>query len=273
MLSHFIGRQSIISSQCLIYLPFHSAFSFYHTAYKERINSVLQTLDVVEKLRNYHPKHTTSKSASRTPIFSSMGFSALSQKQHFNILNGALHTAAQNPSASQENSYESDANKETSCSNRQMDAKYSKGAKFSWLGGPPGSPSRQESDSSMDIQEKTKSVDDDIEMGPISSTTAHSLNMQPSQVHLNPQEHSSAPEPITSPKPSLSNNSDNVFKQATRLLKNTALHDARNLTGQAEKLSGWDVSSAHEAKACHSFKRKFDSHLPFSVSRAQSTSG
>ena len=258
------------------YLPFHSAFSFYHTAYKERIATVEKTLDVVEKLRNYRPKHSTHsthKSATRFPIFSGMGFSALSQ-QHFSLLNGTLRNPDQ-PSASRENS-ESDADNnitETDCSNRQMDTENSKGAKFLWFGGSLGSRSRQGSDSSVDTHEKMKSVDDDIELGPISSTTE---NMTSSKVHLIPQEYSTVTSPIPTAKPHLENHPDTVFKQATRVLKNTVLHDARNLGGQTERLAGWEVNSAHEAKVrhfhFHSVRRKYALHLPFSVWRVRSTS-
>jgi hypothetical protein len=242
------------------YLPFLSAFSFYRTAYKERIATVEKTLDVVEKLCNYRPKHSThspSKSATRFPIFSGMGFSALSQ-QHFSLLNGALRNPDQ-PSCSRENS-ESDADNnimETDCSNRQMDTENNKGAKFVWFGGSLGSRSRQGSDSSADTHEKMKSVDDDIELGPISSTTE---NMTSSKVHLIPQE---ATSPIPSAKPHLENHPDTVFKQATRVLKNTVLHDARNLGGQTERLAGWEVNSAHEAKVHHSTFIQSEENTPY----------
>jgi hypothetical protein len=257
-----------------IYLPLHSAFSFYHTAYKERINTVQQTLDVVEKLRNYRPKHPTPKST-RTPIFSGMGFSALSSKQHFNPFNGALRYPAHQLSTSREDSG-SDADndiKETGSSSRQMDLKNSKGAIFSWFGGPHGPPSREESDSSIETQEKMKSIDDDIELGPISSTTGNVIPS--SQVHLNHQEYSAVTS-ITSPKPSLDNHSDTVFKQATKVLKNTVLHDARNLRSRTERLAGWDINSAHEAKVHSSSLIKSEENtfctLPFSIWRARSIS-
>lgn len=188
-----------------------------------------------------------------------MGFSALSSKQHFNPFNGALRYPAHQPSASQENSgSDADNNiKETDRSSRQMDLKNSKGAIFSWFGGPPGPPSRQESDSSVETQEKMKSIDDDIELCPISSTTEY---IPSSQVHLNPQGYSTAT-PITSPKPD--DHSDTVFKQATRVLKNTVLHDARNLRNQTERLAGWDVNSAHEAKVHSSFIQS-EENTPYS---------
>lgn len=176
-----------------------------------------------------------------------MGFSALSQKQHFSLLNGTLRNPTYQPST-QENS-DSDAEnniKETDRSSRQI-----KAARFSWFGGSPSSPPRQESDSSLDTHEKMRSVDDDIELGPISSTTD---KISSSQVHLNPQEYSTETNSIASPKPKPSpeNHPDTIFKQVTRVLKNTALHDARNLRGQTERLTGWEVNSAHEAKVCYS---------------------
>ena len=188
-----------------------------------------------------------------------MGFSALSPlspKQHFNPFNGALRNPVHQSSTSRENS-ESDADintiniKETDRSTPQMDLKNNKSAIFSWFGGPPGlhSGSGQESDSSIETHEKMKSIDDDIELCPISSTTEFAPS---SQEHLNPQGYSNVT-PITSPRSSLDGQSDTVFKQATRVLKKTVLHDARNLRGRSERLAEWDINSAHEAKVHSSF--------------------
>ena len=168
-----------------------------------------------------------------------MGFSALSPKQHFKPFNGALRYPARQPSASREDSG-SDADNNIKETDRQMDFKNGKGSIFSWFGGPAGLQSGQESDSSMETQEKMKSIDDDIELCPISSTTEFTPS---SQEHLNPQ---------GSPRTSLDGHSDTVFKQATRVLKNTVLHDARNLRGRSERLAEWDINSAHEAKV-HSY--------------------
>ena len=242
------------------YLPFYSAFSFYHTAYKERINTVEQTLDVVEQLRNYRPKHPTHKTT-RSAIFSGMGFSALSSpKQHFNPFNGALRNAAHQPLASREDSG-SDADndiKVTDRSSRQIDFKNSKGSILSWFGGSPGLHSGQESDSSMETQEKMKSIDDDIELCPISSTTEFSPS---SQEHLNPPGYSTVT-PISSPRTSLDGHSETVFKQATRVLKNTVFHDARNLRGRSERPAEWDINSAHEAKV-HSHFIQSEENTPY----------
>ena len=130
-----------------------------------------------------------------------------------------------------------------------MDLKSNKSAIFSWFGGLPSPPSRKESDSSTETQEKMKSIDDDIEMCPISSTTEY---IPSSEMHLNPQGYSTVT-PMTSPKLSVDDHSDTFFKQATRVLKNTVLHDARNLRSRTERLAGWDVNSAHEAKVHSSF--------------------
>ena len=238
------------------YLPFHLAFSFYHTAYKERLDTVEQTLDVIEKLRKYRPKHAPHKSVTRIPIFSGIGFPPLSQKQHSNLLSGALSN-----SASRESSMSDTDNntKEADRFSQQMNAKGSKGVRFSWLNSPPGPLSRRESDSSTDINEQMKSVDD-IELGSLPSAAE--------KVPLTAQEHSSSTNPTTSPKPSIP---DNIFKQATRILKKTVMHDARNLTGQTEKLAGWDVNSAHEAKVRHATFIQSEENSPYiylSASRA-----
>ena len=237
------------------YPPFFSAFSFYHTAYKERINSVEQTLDVVEELRNYRPKHPTHKTT-RTALFSGMGFSALtSSKQHFNPFNGALRNPAHPPSASREDSgSDADNIKETDRFTQQTNSKNGRGSIFSRFGGPPGLQSAQESDSSMETtQEKMKRINEDIELCPISSTMEFSLS---SQDHLNSQGGGySTITPISSPRTSLDGHSETVFKQATRVLKKTVLHDARNLSGRSERLAEWDINSAQEAKVHSHFNQ------------------
>ena len=188
-----------------------------------------------------------------------MGFSALSSpKQHFNPFNGALRNTAHQPSVSRDDSgSDADNNlKETDRSNRQIDYKNSKGSILSWFGAPPGYQSGHESDSSMETQEKVKSTNDDIELYPMSSTMEFSPS---SQEHLNPQGYSPVT-PISSP--SLDDHSETVFKQATRVLKNTVLHDARNLSGRSERLAEWDINSAHEAKV-HSYFIQSEENTPY----------
>lgn len=190
-----------------------------------------------------------------------MGLSALSSpKQYFNPFNGALRNAPhQTPASRDDSGSDADHNiKETDRSSRQMDFKNSKGSVFSLFGGPPGLQSGQESDSSMETQEKMKSIDDDIELCPMSSTMEFSPS---SQEHLSPQG-SSPVTPISSPRTSLDGHSETVFKQATRVLKNTVLHDARNLRGRSERLAEWDINSAHEAKV-HFYFIQSEENTPY----------
>jgi hypothetical protein len=195
-----------------------------------------------------------------------MGFSAASSpKQHFNPFTNAAH---QSLASHEDSGSDADNNiKETDRPSRQMDFKNSKASIFSWFGVPPGLQSGQESDSSMETQEKMKSVDDDdIELCPISSATEFTPS---SQEHLNPQGYSTVT-PISSPRTSLDGHSETVLKQAARVLKNTVMHDPRNLRGRSEKLSEWDINSAHEAKV-YSYlfsQKKIRPTLTFSASGA-----
>ncbi|KAJ7667633.1 Mechanosensitive ion channel-domain-containing protein [Mycena polygramma] len=69
------------------------AFAFHRTAFKDRLDAVEETLQVVEKLRDYQPKHhrnTHNKRASgfRTPLFGS--FTPTFEKDHFNFVSSKL---------------------------------------------------------------------------------------------------------------------------------------------------------------------------------------
>ena len=63
----------------------HAAFSFHRTAYRERLESVTNTLNVIEKLRRYRPKRHAPKSSfgfgRQTPVLSAFTLSAFSDKE------------------------------------------------------------------------------------------------------------------------------------------------------------------------------------------------
>jgi hypothetical protein len=80
MLSHVVG-ESQVSSIHLIVNRLSPAFGFHLVTFKERLQSVTETLKVVEKLRQYRPKRVKA-SGTRTR--------GLSEKDHFNWVSSAL---------------------------------------------------------------------------------------------------------------------------------------------------------------------------------------
>ncbi|KAF9481972.1 hypothetical protein BDN70DRAFT_991464 [Pholiota conissans] len=78
------------------------AFSFHQVAYKERIEEVERSLVVIEKLRQYRPKHQPRppsypqpprpRSGGHTPL-SGASSPPLTNKQHFSLLSNALRKA------------------------------------------------------------------------------------------------------------------------------------------------------------------------------------
>ncbi|KAJ7229071.1 Mechanosensitive ion channel-domain-containing protein [Mycena pura] len=67
------------------------AFAFHRTAFKDRVDAVQETLQVVEQLREYRPKlhHSKRTSALRTPLFGGFGTPTL-DKDHFNLVSTKL---------------------------------------------------------------------------------------------------------------------------------------------------------------------------------------
>ncbi|KAF7330761.1 EF-hand domain-containing protein [Mycena venus] len=65
------------------------AFAFHRTAFKDRLDAVEETLKVVEKLREYHPKQSKRASGFRTPLFGGFGTPTL-DKDGFNFVSSKL---------------------------------------------------------------------------------------------------------------------------------------------------------------------------------------
>ncbi|KAI0704375.1 Mechanosensitive ion channel-domain-containing protein [Cytidiella melzeri] len=207
------------------------AFAFHRTAYKERLESVEETLRVVEKLRAYRPKRSHIKHASQG--FGSHSFNALN-------LASALYSRPGTPTHSRNasrsttpsrsgtpimtpktvESHENDP--EATLVGRKSKGKSKKTPKFS--------PSLQRADSE-----------------PVALT-----HIVDSSGHNSPHHY-----PPSTNQHGEDNDSDDPLhmKQAAvavaKTVKTAVLHDARNIEGKDDTdLSGlvWDVSSAHEAK-------------------------
>lgn len=65
------------------------AFAFHRTAFKDRLDAVDETLQVVEKLREYRPKQQKRASGFRTPLFGGFGTPTL-DKDNLNFVSSKL---------------------------------------------------------------------------------------------------------------------------------------------------------------------------------------
>ncbi|KDR83508.1 hypothetical protein GALMADRAFT_55000 [Galerina marginata CBS 339.88] len=262
MLSHFI------------------AFSFHRTAYKERVDAVEKALVVIEKLRQYRPKHSSTprKSGARTPVLGSLGLSStLTDKQHSRLLRGALKKASPFRTSHGENrdhDEDMDDADKTLVDPWNQRRKTSTSNRPSWFGDAEGSQSRHVQDrGSRDGHELGKvrvavekeGVEADIEMSPASPVIGQVYTATPATPsHLNPNRYP----PADSPRPSVDGTDSPTLKQAAKLLKNAILHDARNISGRNENDGlSWNVNSAHEAKrlARSIWTRFRDSHRTWLV--------
>ncbi|PPQ68772.1 hypothetical protein CVT24_007714 [Panaeolus cyanescens] len=245
------------------------AFSFHRTAYRDRIDEVKKALDVIETIRAYRPKiptHTPNKSGTRTPTFGFSAFGALSEKQHYKMLHGALQNATPRSRPMPHFTDESDvdeANKTLVESSRRREHKKDNSRnRLSWFSGGGGSKPEEEYNEKQDASTTPPrppfAGKDDIDLRPIgTSQPQNSTSNPPIPSHLNPHRYPPSFSPrersrSASPRPSVDHMStpDAAIKQAAKVIKNAVLHDARNLSGKSEGLANlaWNVNSSHEAK-------------------------
>ncbi|ETW84480.1 Mechanosensitive ion channel [Heterobasidion irregulare TC 32-1] len=224
------------------------AFAFHRTAFKERIDALRESLQVIEHLRNYRPKtpkhaHAHTASGTRTPVFASFGFGTpAGEKGGFewgvrrastpragtpeplsgmSALGGAVHTDS------------------------DWDADEEEGADGMGKGKSKGKGKGKAKDKGKGKGKKAKrgsagfgyDVDADAD----------------ADVSANPHRYPPTPMPDGAGAARRSSEEDGgaaVVAQAARVLKNAVLHDARNLEGKEGGAGGlvWDVTSAHEAK-------------------------
>ena len=171
-------------------------------------------------------------------------------------LSGSLYTASPPVSRSNTGWYEDESNdgdiEEKAIPSRQR-AKVSNSS--SWLGEDKnlrrpedGHMSNPESGGrrNMDGYDRRKNADNEIEMIPASLPPSRPTT--PTS-NLNPHRY---PPSVKNPQSTfdVSVELDTTLVNAAKVIKNTVLHDARNIRGENEDLGGlsWNVNSAHEAK-------------------------
>jgi len=225
---------------------------------------------VVEKLRQYRPKISKStgtphKSGTRTPVFGSLGFSTFSDKQHSEMLSGALRKVAETTPRHRshlcddvEDADNEDGDK-TLVDPGKRHSKLAKGwNRLSFFGSDENEPqisrqiSRQTSSGQEDEKEKTVQRggnEVDIEMAPLnpSSGQVYTTSAPATSSNLNPFKY---PPPHGSPRASVDGGADGTLRNAAKVIKSAVLHDARNIKGKNGEKDGltWNVNSAHEAK-------------------------
>lgn len=228
-------------------LKFLTAFSFHRTAYKERIDSVTEALNVIETLRQYRPKARFGK---KSPgIAPSVAFS---DKEHFKSLSNALHSVIPH----RKNYHHDDAEDADT-----EDERASPGATSSV-------PHLHVHDGKAKGKGKHKDWHRRIKSGASSSLPHPEQDFESYPLkyeqHLEP---GAATPPHRYPPgahspATLSMETEEHFGgtgiklvQAARVIGNAALHDARNIKGknEGEGSMSWNVSSSQEAKVLHRF--------------------
>ncbi|KAI0796486.1 Mechanosensitive ion channel-domain-containing protein [Abortiporus biennis] len=215
------------------------AFSFHRTAYKERLQSVTEVLNVVEKLRNYRRKKSHYPKSSlgfgrSTPALSALAMSAFTDKDVY-VLNSRRGTPANSRPGTPERLGQD------ICSGDEGDVddpdatlvkhKKDKGKRKSWFG----------EDGGTTDPESVKRID-------------HHYNGK----HSYPPSNSNSPIRTGASTPERGSGTEDAAAmvqqaatQAAKVLKSAVLHDARNLQGNVDDELGslvFNVSSAAEAK-------------------------
>ncbi|KAJ6627437.1 hypothetical protein B0H10DRAFT_1779807 [Mycena sp. CBHHK59/15] len=193
------------------------AFAFHRTAFKDRIDAVQETLLVVEKLREYHPRErprsgAAHRSGLRTPLFGSALAPPALDKEHFSFLSKKLrdHKRAL-PDA--------DADSESDGGSVR------KGKKPKRKGKARGGDEAHE----LDLRQPSAASSRPATPPPL----PQSADASP---HRYPPSRGEA-------------NDATLVGAAAKVLKTAVLHDARNIKGKDDAAGmQWNVNSAHEAK-------------------------
>ncbi|KAG6833603.1 hypothetical protein H0H87_004230 [Tephrocybe sp. NHM501043] len=226
------------------------AFLFHRTAYRDRVSSVQEALNVIESLRKYRPK-TKKSPGTRTPIFGSVSSPlSLSDKDHYQSLNSALQSASTpgTPPATyskQRNSFYELEDLGTDADNEDHDRTFvhssgKKGKKkdrLSWL--HVGNKGKDKETSDLG-----HTSEHEFEPLPLSSRP-----VSPASTYQ-PESSSSHRYPPNPPTTDGHGSESTTLAHAAQLLKNAVLHDARNIKGKniGDGSMAWNISSTQEAK-------------------------
>ncbi len=212
------------------------AFAFHRTAYRERLETVSQTLGVIEQLRTHKPKrHTHNKSSlgfgRSTPILSALAMSPYTDKNSYN-LNSRGNTPVSSCPGSPDVLSGNEGDAEDRDATLVKGKKKTKGKQKRWTA------NYKDTANSEPIKRIDQSLPPAHSYPPLSGTS-----------------------PMTSTPLRKANDSDGeedaaamvhqAAAQAAKVLKTAVLHDARNIRGHSDDNLGgivWNVTSAHEAK-------------------------
>lgn len=238
-----ITRSNRGVNQLTVRFFMHAAFSFHRTAYRERLESITNTLNVIEKLRKYRPKRHTPKSSfgfgRATPVLSAFALSPLSDKEQ---TAGGSRRPSPIPSRAGTPDRFGDVMSGNEADGEDPDAtlvkkKKDKGKqRTSWFAQPTETTEPQSATSTSRHHDY--------------ATSPHAY--PPSVISPN---RSGAITPSRRGNESDDDDAAAVVQQAAtsaaKALKSAVLHDARNIRGKGDDdLTGlvWNVTSAHEAK-------------------------
>jgi len=178
----------------------------------------------------------------------------LSDKQHSNLLRGALRDAQrQRPRRRPEHRHEDENDADVEDPDKTLvDHKAAKGknssGKISWFDAS-ADPEREGFLGSPEIRKAQGGATVEIETIPHSPAGGQVYNVPPTSSSSNLHRYP----PSQSPRTSV-DGVEATVKHAAKVIKHAVLHDARNLSGRnGEDLGSlsWNVNSAHEAKVFH----------------------
>ncbi|KAI0347502.1 hypothetical protein BDW22DRAFT_1322705 [Trametopsis cervina] len=201
------------------------AFAFHRTAFRERLESIEETLRVVEKLRAYRPKRSHVKSASQ-------GFGSLP----FNLGN-ALHSRPGTPSHSRAPSATPSRSGTPVLTPRSLDSGHESDPDATLVG-------RKGKGKHLTFSLTPQRADSDATAVQPTTSDGHSPHRYPPSGRHDDgsDDNHNDDDPL---------HVKHAAVAVAKTLTTAVLHDARNIEGKDNSdLSGlvWDVSSPHEAK-------------------------
>ncbi|KIJ19879.1 hypothetical protein PAXINDRAFT_67451 [Paxillus involutus ATCC 200175] len=214
---------------CAQRMLFHAiAFAFHRTAYKERLEEVKTALRVIEKLRDYKPptRHQPHRSnGGHTPMFSLGFMTPFTEKEHFNYPQHADNLSHGYDDGDDADVEDGSKDKHSKGKHRQRESRVFVKVNEAPLESP-GLERRltSPSNSAMNSPPETHPVSHRY---PPRSARKRAVEQQMEQQ----EEH-------------------NPAIQAARAIKSAVLHDARNIKGNSDDLSGlvFGINSSYEAK-------------------------